>query len=111
MASKAVRLMEPQSPAASTKQSRTEAQDFGAYRTLQVQPRVLKAGSGGNISLEHAAVNEEEAYTTISGTSVALNATSNTPITVSNFLRWVRWATDGSVAGTPLVLIDIIAKE
>jgi len=48
---------------ASQKQVSSEVVDAGAYTTLEIQARVLKAGGAGNMSLEHAAVNEPDAFT------------------------------------------------
>ncbi len=96
---------------ASQKQVSSEVVDAGAYTTLEIQARVLKAGGAGNMSLEHAAVNEPDAFTALTGASWAVNAALNTHTTISHFLRYVRWSTDAAVAGGPVALIDIIGKE
>jgi len=56
-------------------------------------------------------VNEPDAFTALTGATWALNATSNTLVSVTHFLRYLRWVTDSGVAGSPIALIDLIAKE
>lgn len=72
---------------------------------------MLKAGGNGTWKLQHAAVNEDEAFKDLAGGSVLLNATDNHVLTIPSFLRYVRWVTDSAVAGDPLALADLIAKE
>lgn len=79
--------------------------------TLAIQFRVLVAGGAGNLKLQHAAVNEPDAFTDVSGASWSLAATGNTYTSVSHFLRYLRWITDGSVSGSPAAILDLIAKE
>lgn len=111
MASVYHRLMPFQTLAATQTMPRDEVFDAGAYTKLQIQTRVLVAGSAGNVKLQHAAVNEPDAFKDISGASWALNATSNNFTTINDFLRYVRWITDNGVTGSPSVIIDFIAKE
>lgn len=111
MASQYSRFLPLQTLTANQTMPRDEVLDVGAYNKLQIQLRVLVAGSGGNVKIQHAAVNEPDAYKDLSGATVALNATTNQFVTVSDFLRYLRWVTDGAVTGSPAVLIDIIAKE
>ncbi len=111
MASQYSRFLPLQTLSSTQTMPRDEVLDLGAYNTLQIQLRVLVAGSGGNVKIQHAAVNEPDAFKDLSGASAALNATGNHFVTVTNFLRYLRWVTDGSVSGSPAVLIDIIAKE
>ncbi len=84
--------------------------DLGAYNKLQIQARVLKGGTAGNLQLEHSAVMEEGSWIAL-GTPISLAGVSNTLITHGDFLRFVRWTTDATVAGGPVVTIDIVAKE
>ena len=95
---------------ASQKQVSSEVVDAGAYTILEIQARVLKAGGAGNMALEHAAVNEPDAFTALTGASWAVNATLNTHTTISHFLRYLRWSTDVGVVGGPVALIDILGK-
>lgn len=111
MASTAHRILAYQTLQASQVQARDEVLDAGAYRVLQIQARVLVAGTGGNVTLQHAAVNEPDAFQDLSGASWALNATSKNFATVTDFLRYLRWVTDAGVTGIPSAVIDIIAKE
>lgn len=111
MASLYHRFLPYQTVSASQTMTRDEVFDAGAYRVLEVQCRVVVAGGGGSIKLQHAAVNEPDAFMDVSGGSWNLNATSKNYYSVTGFLRYLRWVTDGSVSGSPAVLIDIIAKE
>ena len=114
MASRYVRLLDPTVLVASAKQDKEDALDLGAYTTLQAQVRVLEIGGAGpgNVYLEHAAVNEPDAYVPIAGTNVLVTAgATGAVVPVTGFLRFVRWATDAGVVGAPVVLIDIVAKE
>jgi len=105
------RLQEPNALGPNQRSERDQVYDAGAFPKLQAQLRVVSAGTAGNIVLQHAAVMEPDAFTDIAGTSTALNAVSNNFYTVSNFLRYIRWVTDGAVAGNPKVIIDIMAKD
>lgn len=57
-----------------------------------------------------AAAPGESAFIALGG-PVALNATSNTHVSIVNYLRYVRWTTNAAVAGNPGALIDVMAKE
>lgn len=111
MAGRYDRMLDPRVVGPSEKSSRTEVLDLGPYSSVRAQIRVLKAGNAGTIYLQEAAVNEEDAFFTLSGTTVNLNATANSIMSLSGHLRYVRWCTDGAVAGSPVVLIDIVARE
>lgn len=80
--------------------------DLGAYGRLEVDPRVLVTG-GGNLILETAAVLEEGVWRTI--LTVPLGASANMS-RINAFLRFVRWRTDQNVTGSPVVIVDIVAK-
>ncbi len=103
------RLLDPLALVANQTQDRDQVIDVGSYTEMQVNFRVLKAGSAGNLQLQHAAVNEEDAWLDL-GSPNSLSGTTNVVISISTFLRYVRWTTDGAVAGAPVALVDIIAK-
>lgn len=105
------RIMPQQTFSANQRPPRDEVLDLGAYTKIQVQARIVTAGSAGNLILEHAAVNEPDAFKAVSGASWPVTPVSNNFTTISDFLRYVRWGGDASVTGTPVALIDIIAKE
>ena len=109
MASLFGELLPPSQLSASQKMDTKDVLDLGAYSVLQIQPRVLTAGGAGNLKIQHSSRNIDGTFVDLA--SVALNATSNTLVTVTNFLRYVRWVTDGAVAGTPVAACDIVAKE
>jgi hypothetical protein len=110
MASQYRRLLDSRTMAASEKQLADDVFDAGAYRVLEMQVRVLKAGTAGNLQLQHAAVNSEDSWQNM-GSAVAMTPTSIAFSTISDFLRYIRWTTDAGVAGSPVVVVDIIAKE
>lgn len=92
-------------------QPESEAWDAGGYRLLELQFRFPKSGSAnGFLALEHSATNEPGSFVLIPGTSVELSTTGGV-VSVSNFLRFVRWVTTGTVSGDPLVQIDAVAKN
>lgn len=88
----------------------SEILDLGPFKTLCVSIWVAAAGSAGTIELQHAAISEPNAFTTV-GSAVNLNATGVNVQYHTSFLRYVRWLSSGAVAGSPEVVIDVIAKE
>jgi hypothetical protein len=100
--------------AASWKQGRDEVIDVGAYRRLEVQFRLLKAGTAGTAWLETAPVDEDEAFQQV-GAAVNLNGSGMTnnkqQISSDAFYRFARVVTDGAVAGSPVLTVDVVAKE
>jgi len=111
MASEYLRILDARSMAANDAMPEKEALDLGAYRVLAVQTRVLKAGTAGTVKLQSSMTNEVGSFVDIPNLTWNLNATSNTIVSSGEFGRYVRWAADGNVAGSPLVVIDLIAKE
>ena len=87
-----------------------ESIDLGAYCSVGGQMIVHVAGSGGSITLEHSATSRDSGFTTL-GSTLTLTTTANNVQHHTNFLRYVRWLADDSVAGNPIVSIHIIAKE
>ena len=104
------RLLEPTNVIASWSQSRDEVFDAGAYNQVQAHCRVLKAGTAGTIRLQTAAVNEVDAWVDVTGLVWTLSGTGSL-LTSVNFLRFLRVATDGAVAGGPVALIDLVLKQ
>lgn len=94
--------------------SKREAMDCGAYKTLEVQFEVLTAGSGTGgeaVVLQHSSLRDGE-YLDISGTGIAIDSTAVSAYQhVSSFLRYVRVKVNGTVAGSPVVAIRVIAKD
>lgn len=117
MASQAIRLMDVSTLSASKEQMREQVADLGAFKELNVQVRVLKIGTGtdanATLTLEHASVNEDEAFLPLSSASwrVDSTASANSYLQITGFLRYVRWATGSMVAGSPVAVIDLVAKE
>jgi hypothetical protein len=109
MAGKYVRLMEPRSLVANEKQPRDQWLDLGAYKELNIHARLLKAGTAGNVLIQDSAVPEDDGFVRTIAT-ISCQANTN-PVTITGFLRNVRWIGDGSVAGAPVLLVDIVAKE
>jgi len=87
-----------------------EILDLLLYNTLNIGATVHTAGSGGNIVLQHSDCTDPDTFQTLATISVSSTGTSFESI--SNFLRYVRWVTDGSVAGgPPVVSVSIVAKS
>ena len=108
------RLTPQQTLVANQTQPASEVYDAGAFNHLQLQGRVLKAGTAGKLKLQHAAVNEPDAFIDVSGAEWDLDQagpSGNVFITVDDFLRYLRWITDANVLGSPIALLDLIAKE
>jgi hypothetical protein len=109
MASQYYRLLDAKTLESSDVMPRDEVFDAGAFNTLETQVRVVSTGAG-TVKLQHAATLEADAWLDLSGGTMALTDTTNTHVTHSNFLRYVRWNTD-NVSGSPVAIIDAIAKE
>lgn len=104
------RQLQPLTLSASFVQRDEDVTDFGSYSQLNVHCRILTAGSDGDVYLEHSATGEEGSFVQITSASWDLTTTGGF-LSVSGFLRFVRVGTNGAVAGSPVALIDIIAKE
>jgi hypothetical protein len=88
-----------------------EVVDLGPFATLITQFFVLDtATTDGNIFLQHAAVNKDEAFVKL-GNDVPLETPGSTVQTATSFLRFVRWATDTLADGPAKAAIVIIAKD
>ncbi len=91
-----------------------DAIDVGSFKTLVVQVRKpALAATTGMLTLEHAAVNVEDAFTEInSNKRFSLTANGNEVMVYVDVLRFVRWATTTDVSGGPAkIIIDVIARE
>ena len=86
--------------------------DIGGYSDLETQIRVHVAG-GGSVQLQHAAVNESLAYVNL-GTSVNFDTVDQDGVYQyfrGTFLRYLRYKVSSGVELSPVVSIDVIAKE
>lgn len=114
MAGQYVRLMDAGTINPGPQQTH-DAVDLGAYRQAIFHLRLLKAGSGtggGQVVVQHAAVNEEGAYVDIPGISWIVDSNGTGGVLESTaFMRFVRVAGVGSIAGDPVALLDVVAKE
>jgi hypothetical protein len=87
-----------------------EIQDLLLHNTLNIGATVHTAGSGGNIILQHSDSTDPSTFQTLA--TISVSSTGTTFESISNFLRYVRWVTDGSVAGgPPVVSVSIVAKS
>ncbi len=111
MASATVRLMEPMTINGDGDQPSWEAFDGGNYTQLNLLLRVLKAGTAGTLRIQHAAVNRDDAFVDLVGTAVSLAGTGDTFVQVTAFLRYVRWRVDSGTAGSPMALVELVAKS
>lgn len=117
MAGQYARILDAQALSANLIQPREKWLDMGAYGKLEVQVRVVKAGTGDNaaavLKLQHSPVMEDEAF---SDTSVSVRvdstaASTPTNIQVTSFSRYLRWVMGSAVAGSPVAIMDLVAKE
>jgi hypothetical protein len=115
MAGQSIRLLDAIVLSANKEQPRDQVVDVGAYRQLVIQGRVLKAGTGvggGKLKIQHSAVNEAGTFEDLSSASWVVDSTAASAVVSSDtFLRYIRWVCDASVAGTPVMIVDVIAKE
>ena len=118
MASQYARLLDPHTIVANFVPGRENWLDLGAYRVLEVSFRVLKSGTGTDatalVKLQHAPVMEDEAFIDLVGATARTDSTATsipTFVEVPAFTRYIRWVASSSVAGSPIVLIDLVAKE
>ncbi len=110
MPAESIDLLQPMTLTADWNQDQTEAVDLGGYTQLHLQINVLVAGTAGTIKIQHATRREKDWFEDIAGATVALNQSGPKTITVSSFSRFIRLATDGNVAGTPVAAGTIVAK-
>lgn len=110
MASQYVRLLDATSLSASKESPLDKILDLGAYTQLNCQLKLIKMGTGGTIKIYHSATNEPDSFLS-TGASWDLNTGTGAFIQITGFLRYIKWVTDTNVTGSPVVLIDIIAKE
>ena len=94
---------------ANTQQQLEYAIDVGPNRNLVVQLRITQGAAGASIQLEHAAVNDESAYTSL-GNAVSATSAGNVVVVHQDALRFVRWTITGLTGGTLHFLIDVIAR-
>jgi hypothetical protein len=111
MAATYTRLLDLQGLGPNFKQVKLDVVDVGPYNRVVLQVRVVKAGGAGNLIIQEAAVNEDDAFVNVAGGTVALSATSNTKVVIADPQRFLRATTDANVAGGPQALIDLIARE
>lgn len=105
------RLLDPTFMISNLEQRPDKIYDAGAYATIIAQFRILSGCTSGAIELQHAAVNEPDAFKSL-GSPVSLITPDNIIEVYSNFLRFIRWKVVGSVTGTaPNVLIDLVSKQ
>ncbi len=110
MASRYWRVLDVRKLTASLEQPRDQYIDAGAFAHLEVDVRVVVAGTAGNIKLQHAAVNEPDAFRDLATMSWPLTGAGSFLFT-DHFLRYIRWVTDAGLTGSPQVIIDIVGKE
>lgn len=108
MSSQYVRLLDARALGPNQASPVDRVVDLGAYGRLEIDPRVMTVGSAGSLLIETSATGEDGSWRTIA--TIALTESANM-VQVTSFLRYVRWTTSGSVAGAPVVIVDIVAKQ
>ncbi len=120
MSSLAQRLLDPTVVTTGFKTAKEDVLDVGAYAKGELQFRRLKDGTSATtyLRLQHAAVNEEDAFMDAkdpAGANVEIvldNAAASVKhVSCANFLRYVRLVAIGTVTGGPVVLVDSVWKE
>ena len=111
MASQYVRLLDSRTLNANDAMLERDAVDLGAYRIIVAQIRMGKVGTAGNILLETSLTNEPGTFVAIPNVTWAANVATPAVLVGEAFGRYVRWKADNAVAGSPVVTIDVLAKE
>lgn len=110
MASRQYRFIDGQALLANETCSKDRNIDAGAYNKLQVFVNVGSAGGASSLLiLQHASVDEPWLYVDLLTFSLATPGKQFD--TAPDFLRFLRWTTNGNVTGGPSITMDIIAKE
>jgi len=105
------RLLSARTLTGTTIQPEAEAWDGGGHCTLEVQCDIFSPGAtGGFIALQHSATNEVGSFRDLPNVNWALD-TAGGHLTVSHFLRYIRFVTTGTINGGPVVQLDIIGKS
>lgn len=90
-----------------------EALDLVEFRDLDIVFQISEAGEGNSprLLVEHAPVNEESAYIAFNTPiSVDLTTAGTTWFRITEFTRWVRWRSTGTISSSPVVTLDILAR-
>lgn len=104
------RVLEPAKLNGNFFQNIERAMDVREYRRLDLDMRILKVGTGGDFRVQHAVINETDAYIDIPGAVVAFgNGIGSHHISVDAFLGFIRVIAVGAT-GDPVVLVDAIAR-
>lgn len=111
MASEYRRLLPPVAIAANFKQPDQYVADFGAYKSVGVYFKILKAGPGsGTLVVQHNATLDPDNWLDLTNVSIAQNGTS-AYFNAMDFLRYLRVAGNANGDGTCIALVDIVGKE
>lgn len=107
-----VRLLEPTIFSAGDVQDPARTIDAGAYFLVAAHLRVLSAGGGGTLRLQHAGDNSEDDADWHDLGAIALNGTQTFVSTgFISFLRYLRWKVDGDLSGAAVATIELILKN
>lgn len=111
MASEYRRLLPPISISANFKQPDQYVADFGAFKSVGVYFKILKAGPGNaNLFLEHNATLEADNWKPVVGVTITQNGT-DAYFNSADFLRYLRVSGDANGNGSCIALVDIVGKE
>ena len=108
MAGQYVRILDTRALSSNLSCPDNNVVDLGAYRVVVVDCRLAALGTGGNLIIETSSVKEDGTWRT--ALSIPLNANPNL-LEITLFARFIRWRTDGAVAGNPVATVDLVAKE
>lgn len=114
MASQANNLLSPRVLDSNYTQPEHEWIDLGAFRHLGAEVLVLTAGTGADsekVLIESAAIKDAASFRPVTGLEVKLNTVGVSHVYADEFMRYVRVKVTGTVTGSPVVAVNIIAKE
>lgn len=111
MSSFSTTITPPTTLAASDIMDPDKVLDLGAYKQVNVIANVLSPGTGGNWLLEQAAENGPGCWIAVSGASVDLTSGGCHFISITAFCRYLRWKCDAAVAGNPVLVAWLVAKD
>lgn len=110
MANQYHRLLDAQTVPADYVQPDEDVFDAGAFREIEANLQLIKAGSAGTIKIQTAAVRQPDAWVDAAGLSWSASGSGGLASS-AHFLRYLRTVSDGAIAGSPACLIDIVCKN
>lgn len=113
MAAKVVQLEEGVRVTATTaQQSFRDAADVGAAGKVVVQVNRLAAGAAGALlTLEHAAILEENHFEALSSQTIALDGLGPISVVISSHSRFLRWTLTQAAGSVSAFTIQLVLRD